>query len=104
MIYVDIKQAYTPVKKMFEKALKIFNVQSLKNSIKDNEARLQQSDVWSNPDVSSKIAQEIKEDKDNLEKIGRWETLVSDIDTLFELYEETKDESIFQYKKTLRLK
>ena len=71
MIYVEIRQAYTPVKTMFEKALKVFNIESLKNSIQSNEAKLQQSDVWSNPEISSKLAQEIKEDKDNLEKIAR---------------------------------
>ena len=83
MIYVDIKQAYTPVKTMFEKALRVFNIESLKTSIKENEAKLQQSDVWSNPEVSSKLAQEIKEDKDNLEKISHWKELISDIETLF---------------------
>ena len=94
MLYEEIKQSYNPVKVMFEKALKVFNVESLKNSIKENEVKLQQSDVWSNPDISSKILQEIKEDKDNLEKISHWKNLVSDIETLFELYEETKDETI----------
>ena len=93
MIYIEIKQSYTPVKKMFEKALKVFNVQSLENSIKENEAKLQQSEVWSNPDLSSKISHEIKEDKDNIERITRWKNLISDIETLFELYEETKDDS-----------
>ncbi len=79
---------------MFDKALKVFNVESLKNSIKENEAKLQQSDVWSNPDISSKISHEIKEDKDNIEKITKWKNSISDIKTFFELYEETKDESL----------
>ncbi len=79
---------------MFDKALKVFNVESLKNSIKENEAKLQQSDVWSNPDISSKISHEIKEDKDNIEKITKWGNSISDIETFFELYEETKDESL----------
>ena len=79
---------------MFDKALKVFNVESLKNSIKENEAKLQQSDVWSNPDISSKISHEIKEDKDNIEKITKWKNSISDIETFFELYEETKDESL----------
>ncbi len=104
MIYVEIKQAYTPVKSMFEKALKVFNIESLKNSIIQNETKLQQSDVWSNPEISSKISQEIKEDKDNLDKIERWKTLVSDIDTLFELYEETKEDSILvEVDKTIKI-
>lgn len=94
MLYVDIKQSYTPVKAMFDKALKVFNIPSLMNSIKENEAKLQQSDVWSNPDLSSKIAHEVKEDKDNLEKINRWKSFVSDIETFFELYEETKDDEL----------
>lgn len=104
MIYVEIKQAYTPVKSMFEKALKVFNIESLKNSINQNEAKLQESDVWSNPEISSKISQEIKEDKDNLYKIERWKTLVSDIDTLFELYEETKEDSVLvEVDKTIKI-
>ncbi len=103
MLYEEIKQSYTPVKIMFEKALKVFNVESLKNSIKENEVKLQQSNVWSNPDISSKISQEIKEDKDNLEKISHWKTLVSDIETFFELYEETKDESIlYEVEKSIK--
>ncbi len=96
MLYEEAKQIYTPVKTMYNKALKVFNVESLKKSITENESKLQQSNVWSNPEISSKISQEIKEDKDNLEKISHWENLISDIDTLFELYEETKDESILQ--------
>lgn len=96
MLYEEIKQAYNPVKAMFEKALKVFDVESLNKSIKENEAKLQSSDVWSNPDISSKIAQEIKEDKDNLEKISNWGNHVSDIETLFEIYEETKDDSVIQ--------
>ncbi len=93
MLFDEIKQNYNPVKLMFEKALKVFNVESLKNSIIENEAKLQTSEVWSNPEISSKLAQEIKEDKDNLEKISKWKNLVSDIETLFELYEETKEDS-----------
>ena len=103
MLYEEIKQFYNPVKTMFEKALKIFDVDSLQNSIKENESKLQNSEVWSNPEISSKISQEIKEDKDNLEKISQWKNLISDIDTLFELYEETKDESaLTEVEKTIK--
>lgn len=101
MLFEEIKQLYSPIKTMFESALKVFNVESLKNSIKINEEKIQKSEVWSNPDVSSKIAQEIKEDKDNLEKISHWKNLISDIETLFELYEETKDESTLQDVETV---
>ncbi|MGM9994741.1 MAG: peptide chain release factor 2 [Candidatus Avigastranaerophilus sp.] len=81
---------------MFNKALKVFDTDSLTKSIKENETKLQDSAVWSNPEISSKISQEIKEDKDNLEKISNWKNLVSDIETLFELYDETKDDLVIQ--------
>ena len=93
MLYEEIKQSYTQVKKMFDKALKVFDVDSLSKSIKENEIKLQDAQVWSNPEISSKISQEIKEDKDNLEKISHWKNFISDIETLFELYDETKDET-----------
>ena len=103
MLYEEAKQIYNPVKTMYNKALKVFNVTSLKNSIAENEAKLQQSDVWSNPEISSRISQEIKEDKDNLEKISHWKNLISDIDTLFELYEETKEDSLLtEAEKTIK--
>ncbi|MCD7739934.1 MAG: peptide chain release factor 2 [Candidatus Gastranaerophilales bacterium] len=93
-MYVEIKQYYNTVKTMLKKALTAFNIESLETSISQNEAKLQESDVWSNPEISSKISQEIKENKDNLEKIKKWKNFISDIDTLFELYEETKEEFI----------
>lgn len=103
MLYDEVKQNFNPVKLMFEKALKFFDTESLKNSISENESKLQKSDIWSNPELSSKLAQEIKEDKDNLEKISHWETLISDINTLFELYEETKEDSLlFEVEKTIK--
>lgn len=96
MLYEEIKQLYNSVKTMFNKALKVFDTDSLTKSIKENEIKLQDSAVWSNPEISSKISQEIKEDKDNLEKISNWKNLVSDIETLFELYDETKDDLVIQ--------
>src|SRR5699024_6727310 len=42
-------------------------------------------------------------DKDNLEKISHWKNLISDIDTLFELYEETKEDSLLtEAEKTIK--
>ena len=103
MLYEEIKQSYIQVKKMFDKALKVFDVDSLSKSIKENEIKLQDSQVWSNPEISSKISQEIKEDKDNLEKISHWKNFISDIETLFELYDETKDETaLSEIEKTIK--
>ena len=103
MLYEEIKQSYIQVKKMFDKALKVFDVDSLSKSIKENEIKLQDAQVWSNPEISSKISQEIKEDKDNLEKISHWKNFISDIETLFELYDETKDETaLSEIEKTIK--
>ena len=94
MLIDDLKQLYNAVKTMYNKALKVFDITSLEKSVKENETKLQNTEVWSNPDLSSKISQEIKEDKDNIEKINNWKNISSDIETLFELFEETKDESL----------
>lgn len=94
MLIEEIKQIYNPVKSLYDKALKFFDANALKKSIEENENKMQTGEVWSNPELSSKIAQAIKEDKDSLEKISYWKNLKSDIETFFELYEETKDESL----------
>ncbi len=94
MLIDEIKQVYNIVKTMYEKALEVFDTAALNKSVIENEAKMQNSEIWSNPELSAKIAQEIKEAKDNIEKISHWQRIISDIETFFELYEETKDESI----------
>lgn len=103
MLLDELKQNYTPVKTMYVKAMNVFDLESLKKSVFENEAKLQQSEIWSNPELSSKLAQEVKEDKDNIEKVSAWSNLISDIETLFELYEETKEESLLiEIEKTIK--
>ena len=96
MLIEEIKQNYNSLKSMYEKALSAFNVDSIIESVKVNEQKLQEASVWSNPEISSKLSREIKEDKDNLDRISNWERIISDIETLFELFEETKEETVIE--------
>ena len=96
MLIEEIKQNYNSLKSMYEKALSAFNVDSIIESVKVNEQKLQDASVWSNPEISSKLSREIKEDKDNLDRISNWERIISDIETLFELFEETKEETVIE--------
>lgn len=54
---------------------------------------LQDSSVWENTELSTKISQEVKEYRDILEQVERWEELLSDSEVLIELYEESKEDA-----------
>ena len=54
---------------------------------------LQDSSVWENTELSTKISQEVKECRDTLEQVDRWEELLSDSEVLIELYEESKEDA-----------
>lgn len=54
---------------------------------------LQDSSVWENTELSTKISQDVKECRDTLEQVERWEELLSDAEVLIELYEESKEDA-----------
>lgn len=79
-----------------KKRRSIFDLSTIKSKTQELEEKLQNSEVWNNPEVSSKISQELKENKDILSMIESWELLLSDSQVLIELYEESHDNQMFE--------
>lgn len=57
----------------------------LQNELKTLEEDMQKPEIWSNQQQVSKLGQEIKEKKDILEKLSKWEQTILDSETAIEL-------------------
>jgi len=79
-------------KTMLKKAKDYLKPDELALSVQKNEQELQKPEVWQNAELSSKISKELKDSKDTILMIERWERELSDSAVLIELYDELKDE------------
>lgn len=79
-----------------KKRRSVFDLDRVNKVTIELEAKLQDSSVWEDQDLSSKIAQELKENKDVISQVNYWNNLLSDSSVLIELYEECKEESLLK--------
>lgn len=75
-----------------KKQRSVFDLEGIRKLVNELEEKLQDSSVWENQDISTKISQDLKENKDVLNLVANWERLLSDSEVLIELYEESHDD------------
>ena len=95
MIDVEVKQQYNQLKSEVEKLYKYIKPSEINADIEKLEEKLQQKEVWSDQELSQKISQELKEKKDLVGLFDKWHQNLEDVDAVFELYEEEKDDELF---------
>lgn len=78
-----------------KKRRSVFDLALCNKKVKELEEKLQDSSIWENLEISSKLSQELKEYKDVINQVGNWEDLLSDAAVMIELYEESHDEESF---------
>lgn len=96
LIYDDVKHIYNTAKELELSIEDILNPDSLKENISRCEAELQKEDVWKNPDLSSKISRELKEYKDTMADIEKFNGILDDCSVMLELFLECKDEQMLE--------
>ena len=95
---------FNNAKSMLKKAKDYLKPDGLALSVQKNEEEIQKPEVWQNSELSSKISKELKEAKDTISLIEKWERELSDASVLIELYDELKDEdSLKEAEKSLKL-
>ena len=94
MLTDELRQKYNDTKALLTRAVSTCDKNKINNEIKEINTLLQKEEVWSDTELSAKYSQELKEKKDFLSEIEKWESNLSDIEVLFELYEESKDEGL----------
>jgi peptide chain release factor 2 len=73
----------------------VFDPEKSQTAIKKLEEKLQNPDVWNNPQEAQKLAQELSEIKNSFEEYNNWKSQAEDIEVLIQLAEEEQDESVF---------
>lgn len=61
---------------------------SLKAALSEIEAKLQSPEVWSNQNLASELGQKSREIKETLEKFSRWQSIIDDAKTAYEIADE----------------
>lgn len=79
-----------------KKRRSVFDLEGINKSVNELNKKLQDPSVWENQEISTKISQDLKENKDILNTVSSWETSLSDAEVLIELYEESHDEAMLK--------
>lgn len=61
---------------------------SLKAELSEIEAKLQSPEVWSNQNLASELGQKSREIKETIEMFSRWNSIIDDVKTAYEIADE----------------
>ena len=84
---IEIKQKYNILKERFEK-LNTFDTEKLDKEVKNLEEQLQSPEIWSNQKKASELGAKIRDIKDNLNFIDKWQSVLEDVQTAIEIGDE----------------
>ena len=93
----EIKQKFNTLKERFEK-INNFDENELKSELENLETQLQTPEIWSNQKKASELGTKIREIKDNIEFVTKWQNVLNDCQTAIELED---DELISEYSTML---
>lgn len=84
---IETKQKFNALKSRFDK-INNFDTNSLKKELSDLETQLQTPEIWSDQKKASEIGSQVRDIKDNLEFVEKWQNFITDCETAFELGDE----------------
>ena len=84
---IEVKQLFNNLKTRFEK-INNFNLNELNEELLSLENQLQTPEVWSNQKKASELGVKIRDIKDNIEFVNKWQSVLDDAETSFELNDE----------------
>ena len=95
MIDIEVKQQYNQLNSEVEKLYDHIEPAKIQAEIVELEDKLQQKDTWENPELSQKISQDLKERKELSALFSGWKDELENVEVMFELFEEEKEENLF---------
>ena len=96
MIYDDLKQNFHTAKTALSKAKDYLKPEDLEDCVNQCEKELQNPEIWQNSDTSSAISKKLKDAKDTLAQIKKWDTKLEDVGVMFELFQECKEDYLLK--------
>lgn len=94
---IEIKQKFNNLKTRFLK-VNNFDITSMQKELNNLENELQTPAVWSDQKKASELGSKIRDIKDNIEFVTKWQNVLDDCQTAFELGD---DELISEYSSSL---
>ena len=93
---LDLKQKLSELKNRFDK-INIFDVDALNKDLTSLEEKMQSPEIWSDQKKASELGTQIREIKENLEFVNKWQTVLDDTEVALEL----EDESLIEESSAL---
>lgn len=83
----ELKQQFNTLKNRFEK-INNFDTDSMNKEVETLEAQLQSPEIWANQKKASELGSKIRDIKDNLEFVSKWQGVLDDCEAAFEIGDE----------------
>lgn len=81
---IETKQLYSNLKERFDK-INNFDIDNLNKKVVELEKQLQSPEIWANQKKASELGAKIRDIKDNIEFTNKWQSVLGDCETAFEL-------------------
>lgn len=92
---MNTEEDWKKQKKNYSKLGTAFDFASLKKSITDLEEKLQDPNIWNNPQIAQELSQKLSELKGSLEQYNNWAGKAEDIGVLIDLANEEQETSLY---------
>ncbi len=85
---LELKQKFTEINERFNKIKSSVNRETLSQKLTQLEDEMQSPEIWANQKKASELGSQIRDIKDNLEFLDKWQTVLDDTEVAFDLEDE----------------
>jgi peptide chain release factor 2 len=84
---LELKQQFNILKTRFEK-INNFDINALNKELSELEAQMQTPEIWANQKKATELGSQIRDIKDNLEFVQKWQTVLDDTEVALDIQDE----------------
>ncbi len=84
---IELKQQFNTLKTRFEK-INTFDIEALQKELAELENTMQTPEVWGDQKKASQLGSQIRDIKDNLEFVNKWQTVLDDTEVALDIQDE----------------
>lgn len=84
---IELKQHYNALKTRFEK-INNFDIDALQKELSSLEEQMQTPEIWGDQKKASQLGSQIRDIKDNLEFVDKWQTVLDDTEVALDIQDE----------------
>lgn len=84
---IELKQQFNTLKTRFEK-INTFDTEALQKELAELEERMQTPEIWGDQKKASQLGSQIRDIKDNLEFVTKWQTVLDDTEVAIDIQDE----------------